>query len=80
MRLKAVHSVDAKGLVGRARSHIISRLEKGARIAEQLVQLLSDAATSGAGDIDILEARAYACLIRGATQFEKQDWKPCVQS
>ena len=80
MRLKAVHSADAKGLVGRARSHIISRLGKGAKIAEQLVNLLSDTSTSGAGDIDVLEARAYAALIRGATQLEKQDWKPCLQS
>ncbi|RYP73506.1 hypothetical protein DL769_004220 [Monosporascus sp. CRB-8-3] len=80
MRYKAVHSTDAKGIAGRTRTHIISRLDKGARIAEQLVRLLSDASTSGASDVDILEARAYASLIRGATQFEKQDWKPCVQS
>lgn len=80
MRLKAVHSTDAKGIAGRARSHIISRLDKGARIAEELVELLSDASTSGASHIDLLEARAYASLVRGATQFEKQDWKPCVQS
>lgn len=81
MRLKAVHSTDAKGITGRARSHIISRLDKGARIAEELVELLSeDISKSGASHIDILEARAYACLIRGATEFEKQDWKPCVQS
>ncbi len=80
MRLKVAHSTDAKGIVGRARSHIISRLEKGARTAEQLVELLSDTSKSGASQIDILEARAYASLIRGATQFEKQDWKPCVQS
>ena len=69
MRLKAVHSVDAKGLVGRARSHIISRLDKGAKIAEQLVVLLSDLSVSGASDVDVLEVRAYAALIRGATQF-----------
>lgn len=80
MSMKAVHSTDAKGITGRARSHIISRLDKGARIAEQLVALLSDPSASGVSHIDALEARAYASLIRGATQFEKQDWKPCVQS
>jgi signal recognition particle subunit SRP68 len=77
MRYKAVHTADATGLAGRSRSHIISRLDKGARTAEHLVKLLSD---SGAGPTDLLEARAYASMIRGATQFEKQAWEPCVRS
>ncbi|KAI1079514.1 hypothetical protein F5B20DRAFT_571008 [Whalleya microplaca] len=80
MRFKAVHSTDAAGIAGRTRSHIISRLDKGARAAEHLVQVLSDTATSGAKDTDILEARAYASMIRGATQFEKQSWEPCLRS
>ncbi|KAI1499326.1 hypothetical protein F5X99DRAFT_411223 [Biscogniauxia marginata] len=80
MRYKAAHSIDAKGIAGRTRSHIISRLDKGARTAEHLAELLSDSSASGANDIDILEARAYASLIRGATQFEKQSWEPCLRS
>ncbi|KAI8960712.1 Cupredoxin [Daldinia sp. FL1419] len=80
MRFKAVHSTDTKGITGRTRSHIISRLDKGARSAEHLVQILSESSTTGASDTDILEARAYASMIRGATQFEKQSWEPCLQS
>ncbi|KAI5865083.1 hypothetical protein GGS23DRAFT_557601 [Durotheca rogersii] len=80
MRFKAVHSTDTKGITGRTRSHIISRLDKGARTAEDLAQVLSDSPASGASDTDILEARAYACLLRGATNFEKQSWEPCLRS
>ncbi|KAI1376949.1 hypothetical protein F4677DRAFT_416855 [Hypoxylon crocopeplum] len=80
MRFKAVHSTDTKGITGRTRSHIISRFDKGARTAEHLVTILSDSATSGASDTDILEARAYASMVRGATQFEKQSWEPCLRS
>ncbi|KAI1651445.1 uncharacterized protein F4817DRAFT_324534 [Daldinia loculata] len=80
MRFKAVHSTDTKGITGRTRSHIISRLDKGARAAEHLVQILSESSVTGASDTDILEARAYASMIRGATQFEKQSWEPCLQS
>ncbi|KAI0882779.1 uncharacterized protein GGS22DRAFT_40563 [Annulohypoxylon maeteangense] len=80
MRFKAVHSADTKGITGRTRSHIISRLDKGARAAEDLANVLSDSSTSGASDTDILEARAYASMIRGATQFEKQSWEACLRS
>ncbi|KAI2617026.1 hypothetical protein GGS26DRAFT_577490 [Hypomontagnella submonticulosa] len=80
MRFKAVHSADTKGITGRTRSHIISRLDKGARAAEHLVNILSDSSTTGASDTDILEARAYASMLRGATQFEKQSWEPCLRS
>ncbi|KAI1410834.1 hypothetical protein F5Y13DRAFT_166918 [Hypoxylon sp. FL1857] len=80
MRFKAVHSADTKRITGRTRSHIISRLDKGARAAEHLVEVLSDSATTGASDTDILEARAYASMLRGATQFEKQSWEPCLRS
>ncbi|KAI1334830.1 hypothetical protein F5Y15DRAFT_400018 [Xylariaceae sp. FL0016] len=80
MRLKTAHSTDSKGITGHARSHIISRLDKGARTAEEIVRLLSDTSASGASDTDLLEARAYASVIRGATDFEKQDWESCLKS
>lgn len=80
MELKAIHSADTNGITGRTRSHIISRLNKGARAAEHLVGLLSNGTASGAGQVDLLEARAYASLIRGAEQFEKQSWEPCLKS
>jgi signal recognition particle subunit SRP68 len=80
MRLKAVHSADAKGITGRTRSHIISRLDKGARTAEHLVQSLSDTPITAAADTDILEARAYAAMLRGAADFESRHWGDCMRS
>lgn len=83
MRLKAVHAADAKGITGRTRSHIISRLDKGARAAEHLVRILSDpaaTAATAATNTDRLEARAYAAMLRGAADFEAQSWEDCTRS
>lgn len=61
MHMKSTHSADpsAKGIVGAARRHIISRLTKATGPAQQLVDTLQDQSTSGATDTDVLEARAY---------------------
>jgi len=80
MRYKSIHAADTKAITGRTRSHIISRLDKGARTADFLVKVLSDTAASGASPVDLLEARAYASLVKGATDFEKQHWQSCVQN
>ncbi|KAI1809942.1 Cupredoxin [Poronia punctata] len=80
MRLKTLHSTDAKGITGRTRSHIISRLSKGARTAEYLSHVLSQTSVTGATDVDVLEARAYASMARGAADFESQNWERCVAS
>ncbi|KAK8106243.1 Signal recognition particle subunit SRP68 [Apiospora kogelbergensis] len=80
MELKAIHSTDTKGLAGHTRSHIVSRITKGACNAEAAVELLSQKEASGASLTDILEARAYASMIRGAAQFENRSWEPCVKS
>ncbi|KAI1739448.1 Cupredoxin [Xylaria scruposa] len=80
MRLKALHAADTKGITGRTRSHIISRLDKGARAAEHLVRILSDTTTAAATDINLLEARAYAAMLRGAADFEGQNWEDCMRS
>jgi signal recognition particle subunit SRP68 len=79
MSMKASHTADTKGMTGKARSHIVSRLEKGARTAERLAQALSSSA-SGASPTDTLDARAYAALLRGAALFEKQSWDACLKS
>ncbi|KAK3904067.1 hypothetical protein C8A05DRAFT_42805 [Staphylotrichum tortipilum] len=79
MSMKAAHSADTKGMTSKARSHIVSRLEKGARTAENLARALSDPA-SGASPADVLDARAYAAMLRGAALFEKQSWEPCLRS
>jgi len=79
MAMKAAHEANTKGISGHTRSHIISRLDKAAKAAEHLADILAESA-SGAGQSDILEARAYAALLRGAEQFEKQSWEPCLRS
>ncbi|KAJ5278903.1 hypothetical protein N7478_004275 [Penicillium angulare] len=80
MHMKSTHSADpsAKGISGAARRHIISRLQKASGYAQQLVSLLHDQSTSGANDIDILEARAYLATISGALSLEKRKWEQCL--
>jgi signal recognition particle subunit SRP68 len=67
-------------MTGPARSHIISRLHKATTYASHLSQLLINQQQTGATDEDVLEARAYATSLNGATAFEKQSWESCVQS
>lgn len=80
--MKSAHSADpsAKGIVGAARRHIISRLTKATGYAEHLVDLLHDQSTSGATDTDVLEARAYFGSLSGGLSLEKRKWEQCLQS
>ena len=78
--MKSAHAADTGGITGKTRSHIISRLERAASIAEYIFEVLSSSSAAGASAVDILEARAYAALIRGTALFEKQSWEPCVRS
>ena len=92
MSMKTSHSEDNadQNISGSTRQHIISRLNKAARYANDIVKLLSDQATSGASDTDVLEARGYAFALAGAEEFEKQAegarskdattkrWVPCL--
>lgn len=73
MTMKAAHSEDSadKSITGSTRSHILSRLHKAGRYAQMVVEVLSDRSASGASDIDLLEAKAYAYSLAGAEQFEK---------
>lgn len=82
MSMKASHTTDQQGSApnSQARSHIVSRLDKAAKAAQELAQILSDSGASGASANDILEAKAYAALIKGAMLFEKQNWEPCLRS
>ncbi|KAL4929478.1 signal recognition particle subunit SRP68 [Aspergillus undulatus] len=82
MHMKSTHSADpsAKGISGAARRHIISRLNKAAGYASQLVGLLEDKSASGATGTDKLEARAYLSSLTGAFYLEKRSWEQCVQN
>lgn len=79
MSIRAAHTADTKGINSRSRKHVVSRLDKAARVAESLVEILAQP-ESGATANDRLEVRAYASLIRGAALFENQSWEPCVKS
>ncbi|KAL4881257.1 hypothetical protein BJY04DRAFT_189459 [Aspergillus karnatakaensis] len=82
MHMKSTHSADpsAKGITGASRRHIISRLNKAAGYANQLVGLLEDKGASNATDTDILEARAYVNSLLGASSLEKRSWEQCVRN
>ncbi|CAK7266801.1 signal recognition particle subunit srp68 [Sporothrix epigloea] len=77
MAMKAAHAANKKGITGHTRSHIVSRLDKAAKYAVHLSDVLEQE-TSGASEGDRLEARAYAALLRGAAAFEKQAWELCL--
>ena len=74
MLMKSAHGDDAAGpgITGSTRRHIISRLEKAAKTASELVERLRERHVSRAGDGDVLEARAYRASLAGAEAFEKQ--------
>jgi signal recognition particle subunit SRP68 len=80
MSMREVHSTEKKGITGSTRSHIISRLHKATKYANELFELLKDQAQTGATIEDVLEARAYAASLTGAMEFEKQSWEACVKS
>ena len=80
MHMKTVHSAEAgaKGVTGSTKSHICSRLHKASGYAGQLVELLKDKDSTKATEQAILEARAYYISLRGAIDFEKQNWEDCL--
>lgn len=81
MHEKSTHSADpsATGIVGSARRHIISRLNKAIGYAKHLVLILHDQTVSGASETDILESRAYLASLAGAVALEKQQWEHCLR-
>ncbi|PYH79927.1 hypothetical protein BO82DRAFT_355923 [Aspergillus uvarum CBS 121591] len=82
MHEKTAHSADpsAKGIAGAARSHIIARLNRATTYAKHLVTILEDQATSGATDVDVLEARAYLASLSGSMFLEKRKWEQCLRN
>jgi signal recognition particle subunit SRP68 len=71
MCMKASGTEDNAGFPGSTRHHIVSRLNKASKVAEQLADLVSSSSVTGASDTNVLEARAYAYSLSGAEQFEK---------
>ncbi|KLJ07894.1 signal recognition particle subunit SRP68 [Blastomyces silverae] len=81
MHMKSTHSADpsTKGIVGSARRHIISRLNKATIYARQLVSVLQDPSAASASNTDLLEARGYLASLLGAFWMEKKRWDLCSQ-
>jgi signal recognition particle subunit SRP68 len=95
MHVKTTHTDDnaGKGITGSTRNYIISRLNKAAKVAGELLQILKDTSTSKANEQDLLETRAYQTALSGAEEFEKQSegqrqadaqasekrWQKCLQ-
>lgn len=80
MHMRTVHAADTsrKGIVGSARRHIISRLNKATVYATQLVERLQEPA-SNTSNINLLEARAYLASLSAAFSMEKHRWEQCLQ-
>ena len=78
--MKTVHSADAgaKGVTGSTKRHICSRLHKASGYAGQLVELLKNKEVTKATEQAISEARAYYISLRGAIDFEKENWEDCL--
>lgn len=79
MSIKTSAAAEQDGLNNRKKGHIISRLHKASRSADQLVEALSQAAISGASTTDVLELKAYAAMIHGAEKFEAKSWEICLR-
>jgi signal recognition particle subunit SRP68 len=74
MHLKSIHSEDnqGNGITGTTRSHIISRFNKAARIAQKLSDILQHRDASKSTDQDLLQMEAYRASLSAAEHFEKQ--------
>jgi signal recognition particle subunit SRP68 len=82
MAMKSAQSAETtqKPMAGSTRRQIASRLNKAIKYADNLVKVLEDQATAHSSATDILEARAYLSLLKGALHFEKQRWQACLQA
>ncbi|KAF2402051.1 hypothetical protein EJ06DRAFT_491966 [Trichodelitschia bisporula] len=56
---------------GSRRKHVVTCLNKAAKHAKELAELLGNQAATGASDKDVLEAQAYRFSLSGAEEFEK---------
>ncbi|KAK4934873.1 signal recognition particle subunit srp68 [Elasticomyces elasticus] len=80
MAMKSAQSAEntQKPMPGSTKRQIASRLKRAIAYADNLVTILQDRSTTGATEIDDLEARAYHFMLRGSLDFEKARWQPCV--
>ncbi|KAI1613351.1 signal recognition particle, subunit SRP68 [Exophiala viscosa] len=82
MAMKSAQSAEntQKPMPGSTKRQIASRLRRAIAYADNLVTILRDRNTTGATEVDDLEARAYHFMLRGSLDFEKGRWQPCVDN
>lgn len=92
MHMKAAHGDDtgARKLPGPRRAHIITKLHMAAKEAHALAGCLEQKDVTNSSTADFLEAKAYACSLKGAEEFEKRStnpkskgeksWKTCLEN
>ena len=80
MAMKSAQSAEVtqKPMPGTTKRQIASRLKKSTMYSENLVQILQETATTNATATDVLEAKAYLALMKGALCFEKGRWETCL--
>ena len=80
MAMKSAQSAETtqKAIARSTKRQIASRLSKATKYANNLVEVLEDTATTHSTPTDILEARAYLSLLKGAFHFEKARWQACL--
>ncbi|PHH54112.1 Signal recognition particle subunit SRP68 [Ceratocystis fimbriata CBS 114723] len=76
MGIKTQHATDTKGLTGKARTHIISRLHRASSFAQQVSAGLS--ARDGGLSTEVLEALAYSHMIQATEYFERHKWETAL--
>jgi signal recognition particle subunit SRP68 len=81
MAMKSAQSPETtqKPMAGSTKRQIVSRLHKATKYADNLVKVLRDQDNTNSNSTDILEARAYLSLLKGALYFEKSQWQACLQ-
>ncbi|KIW13920.1 hypothetical protein PV08_06701 [Exophiala spinifera] len=82
MTMKASQSAEntQKPMPGSTKRQIVSRLRRAIIYADNLVAVLQDRSTTGASEMDHLEARAYLSMLRGTLGFERARWQACVEA
>ena len=80
MAMKSAQSAETtqKAIAGSTKRQIVSRFSKAIKYANNLVEVLGDNVTTHSTPADILEARAYLSLLKGALHFEKARWQACL--
>ena len=81
MAMKSAQSAETtqKAMAGSTKRQIVSRLSKATIYAHNLVEILENQTTTHSTTTDILEARAYLSLLKGALHFEKARWQACLE-